>query len=75
MTSQPNDKINRTKYQHIVAWGRYLQSGAYYIEDQIDLAEKDNAPVDAIYKDQGTWWTMADVVDPQVKTWLEEFVN
>jgi hypothetical protein len=38
------------KYKYIVAWGRYMGSMDYYILDQIELAETDKAPVDAIYR-------------------------
>lgn len=73
--SKTKDKINNTKYQHIVAWGRYLGSGAYYIEDQIDLAEKEEAPVNALYKREGVWHTFDDITDVVTKARIESAIN
>ena len=47
-------------YVLIRAWGQYMGSYSYYIRDQIAIAKEDNAPGNAIYKneDDGTWVTV-----------------
>ena len=41
---------NIKTYPYIRAWGRYLGSFNYYIEDQVALARAEDAPDDALYK-------------------------
>jgi hypothetical protein len=40
----------REKYPFVRAWGKMLGSHLHYIDDQIYLAEQDQAPADAIYR-------------------------
>jgi hypothetical protein len=50
------------KYQYLYAWDRMMGSFAYWIEDQQALAEKENAPTDAVYRtDGGVWVTCRDI--------------
>lgn len=37
-------------YPYIKAWGMYMGSYAYYIRDQQERAQQQNAPADAIYE-------------------------
>ncbi len=54
-------------YKAIEFWGRRLGSFDYYIKWQQEIAKKDGAPEDAIYKDsQGVWQTLRDVTNPLV---------
>jgi hypothetical protein len=47
---------------YVTAWGRYLGSRDYYIEEQVAQAVVDGAPKDAIFKDtEGVWHTLADL--------------
>lgn len=68
-------------HKFIVAWGRYLDSKDYYIQDQLDRAMNDNAPLDAIYKgtDKVTgeerWFTVEEVQDEGTKLSLKEVVE
>lgn len=55
-------KIDRTTHPAIIIWGHFLGSFKYYIDGQIEQAQRDGAPRDAIYRRQdGTWATMAGV--------------
>lgn len=66
-------KVKPVKHKFIVAWGKYVDSKSYYIQDQLALAEKDNAPEDAVSRrPDGTWRTLADIQDPGLRATLEE---
>lgn len=63
----------RDKYKYIVLWGQYLRSFDYYINMQVELAEKDGAPENAIFKDSrnGQWHTFDMVVNPVTLQWFK----
>lgn len=49
------------KYRYIQSWGHMMGSQQWYIDGQIELAKKDNAPETATFKrDNGTWATIED---------------
>jgi hypothetical protein len=49
-------------YPHVTAWGRYLGTRDYYIEEQVAQAVVDGAPKGAIFKDtEGVWHTLAEL--------------
>lgn len=58
MTEEPKT------YPYIRVWGRYLHSSGYYVEAQIQEAQADNAPADAVYKSSrtGQWVTVDNLV-------------
>ena len=69
---QKMQKMDAKSYPYIVAWGRYLGSFDYYIALQIELANEDGAPADAIYKkDDGTWATFGGIKDDYTKRQVE----
>ena len=45
----------KTKYRHIVAWGKIMGSYDYYVNRQLEEAEATNAPITAIYRDGDEW--------------------
>lgn len=47
-------------YKTIARWGKYMGSKQYYIDAQIALAVKDNAPQTAIYKKDDGEWSIAE---------------
>ena len=52
------------QYRYIRAWGIMMHSYEYYIRDQIELARKDKAPEDAIFKDiDGVWYCYSNMDD------------
>ena len=64
------------KHKYVYAWGRYMDSKDYYIQDQLDLAEKDNAPENAIFKRrEGDWATMDSLDDPNLAAALNDYVK
>lgn len=49
-------------YPWIKKWGKFMGSFKYYVDEQLSIAQKDNAPTDAIYKDiRGTWQRTSDI--------------
>jgi len=64
------------KHKYVYAWGRYMDSMDYYIQDQLDEAEKDNAPANAIFKrKEGDWATMDSLDDPNLAAALNDYVK
>lgn len=67
--------MNRT-YPYIRAWGTYLGSFPYYINDQIALATKDGAPERSIYKShEGQWVTFDEIENLRVKALVQKYVD
>lgn len=43
-------------YPYVRAWGAMLRLSSYYIDDQVALARKENAPQDAMWRSvTGRW--------------------
>lgn len=56
------------EYPYIRAWGVSSSSMDYYIERQVSKAREDNAPKNAIYKDDdGRWHTVDEIESPRTK--------
>jgi hypothetical protein len=55
----------RSRYKYMVAWGIYTGSYEYYRDDQVRLAEKEGAPLNALYKASisGEWVTLNQSVE------------
>jgi hypothetical protein len=51
------------KYKHLFAWDKSMGSYAYWIAMNQERAEKENAPLDAVYRSQQGWVTMRDIGD------------
>jgi len=59
-------------YRNIRVWGKLTGSRQYYIDAQVKLAEKDNAPETAVYRgSDGVWVTSADVENENIKKYLD----
>lgn len=68
-------KSKKIKHKYIVAWGKYVESKDYYIKEQLEIAEKENAPENAISRRQdGTWRTLDDIEDVGLKAALTDYV-
>ena len=64
------------KHKFVYAWGRYMDSKDYYIQDQLAKAEADNAPLNAIFKrSTGEWATVDSIEDPNLALSLTEYVK
>jgi hypothetical protein len=69
-------KRKPVKHKFVVAWGKYVDSKSYYIQDQLDLAEKENAPETAYSRrSDGTWRTIEQIEDPGLRATLEEYIK
>lgn len=56
------------KYRHLLAYDQMMQSSDVWIADMQVLAEKENAPVDAIYRtSHGVWICFGDVENPIIR--------
>lgn len=53
----------QSDYPYIRAWGRYCGSYQYYIDSQVELANREGAPEDAIYKASmtGRWVRFGEI--------------
>lgn len=58
--------MNTKHYTYVRAWGIYLDSYQYYIDEQVRIANQENAPDNAIYKRAlgGHWVTFDEVTNP-----------
>lgn len=66
-------KLRGTKYPAIQAWGEMMVSNQSYIDAQIALAVRDNAPELAIFRqdDSDKWHTLDEVANPQTQWWFK----
>lgn len=62
-------------YKYIRAWGAYMGSFDYYVNDQVAQARKDNAPEDAIYCRDGKWATFSGVKNEDLKAMILNHVE
>jgi hypothetical protein len=62
-------------YLYIRAWGRFMGSGSYYIEMQIDKARENKAPQNAIYYNGNRWITIEDVQLKENREAIESIVK
>lgn len=55
-------KVNLSaKYPWIQKWGQWMGSYQYYIDQQLELAEETNAPLNATsYNEETKHWTTTD---------------
>ena len=64
------------KYPYIYGWGKLLGSQSWYIENQIDLANKENAPTDAIYRHHdGVWAVLSEVKSEATREEVTNFAS
>lgn len=61
----------KNKYKHLVAWCKMNGSYDYYVKAQLEMAEQDGAPEDAIYLGRDGWETFESVTDPVVRARIE----
>jgi len=55
------------KYPYIQLWGAFLGSEKSYIKGQQELAERENAPDDAIFRRHGGTWATFDKLSSYTK--------
>lgn len=69
---------NTNDYPYIRAWGKLMGSYRYFIEDEIDRARSEGAPLNATSRGHdGTWSTTDDIVsdDTRKQMGLEPLPN
>jgi hypothetical protein len=49
-------KMPKFNYPYVRAWEQMMRSNEFYIEDQIALARKENAPEDAMWRGKSGKW-------------------
>lgn len=74
MIVPPLKKGDRKDYPYIRAWGKYLGSFAYYINDQIDQANQDGAPEDAVYKNNENVWVTFGQLNADSQALLKSYL-
>lgn len=72
---ETNIKQLRERYPAIVAWGRMMGSMDYYIDSQVLLAAKENAPENATFKGDGEWRTVNTIASPETKLMIENYLK
>jgi hypothetical protein len=55
-------RVATCEYEWIRKWGRMLGSYQYYIDDQIALARREQAPANAVHKNQDGRWVTTDEI-------------
>ena len=61
--TKAGEKMKSTKYQTIVRWGKMMGSYDYFIANEIERAEKSNAPITTIYERDGVWSVAEEISD------------
>jgi hypothetical protein len=55
-------------YPYIRAWGRVIGWPESRIRDQVELAQSEDAPAEAVYRNEdGTWTTTDDITAPHTR--------
>jgi len=64
-------------YLYIRAWGRLLNSAPYYVKDQVEKANRDGAPANAIYYSdkEKRWHTFDEVANSLTRFQIENILD
>ena len=63
------------EYKHIRAWGLMMGSFEYYVRNQQSDASDDNAPLDAVFKSEGTWHVYSDVTNAATREIVDHHLS
>jgi hypothetical protein len=68
-----NNSLSPAAYLHIAAWGSWLHSNGYYVQQEQNRAAQDKAPVNAIYysPDEGRWVTVDEIRNDVTRAAIE----
>jgi len=66
---------NNKDYSIIKAWNTHTQSSNYWILAQSELARKENAPENAIYKREGVWRTLDQCTNKELVKRVKEYAR
>lgn len=66
----------RKKRKYIFAWETMMGAYAYHVRRQLELAEAENAPSNAVYRNrEGVWVTFDDIQSEDTKTVLRRILG
>ena len=66
---------NKKQYYYISAWGYIMNSMTYYVKQEIKKAQEEDAPDDAIYRNNdGKWITHSGIKDEATKKYVQKIV-
>lgn len=64
------------RYKYIWAWGKLMGSYDTFIQREINMAEEDGAPEDAVYRrSDGTWATFEQIHSEATKQEIREILE
>ncbi len=70
------DRLIRTaRYHHIIAWGKWLGLTPETVRNMIEVAQLDNAPVDAIQKIDGRWLRLQDIENESNRNRVDDLAS
>lgn len=67
--------ISTLKYPYIRAWGICLHSMDYYIRHEIEVAQIQNAPEKAVYRNADGSWVTLDQCVPETQAEIEMIIS
>jgi hypothetical protein len=75
MANQSRNPQLVKKYKYIVAWSQMMGSFGYYIDEQLEQAQRDKAPVNAIYYSttEKQWQTTDNLPKSKIEE-LDEYI-
>ncbi|QDT54295.1 hypothetical protein Pan44_23230 [Caulifigura coniformis] len=64
-----------TRYRHIVAWGKFLGFTPATVRRELDRAEAENAPTNAIQRFDDGWHTVDTIANEANRARVEELAR
>jgi len=68
-------KLKTLDYPYLRAWCRHMGSQQYYTDMQIAKAREENAPHNAIYRDDDKWRTFDDISREDTRERIKSIVE
>lgn len=68
-------KVKDTSFPYVRAWGMFLGSSPWYIEEQVAQAQHQKAPALAIYRNQDGTWTTAESLSPAIRERVDKYLG
>lgn len=69
-------EIKMIKYKYLRAWDMMMHSSQGWMDQRQIIAESENAPLNAIYRETtGVWHTFDEIVSDDTKKIVQDIVN